>query len=404
MNTDLNRADIRRILKDMVRPALAKSGGLPLLSAANLPDDISFDAPPSEFDSLALMTLAGRVNEMFHLHETGLEDNLLRYRSIAQWAEIVQTCWRNYSETLTFRTSGSTGEPRPHTHPVSCLVQEVVEIATHLSDRRRVISMVPTHHIYGFLFTVLLPRVADFPVIDGRDMGVGQLARRLEPGDLIVSFPARWAYLEQSMGQWPEGVQGVSSTGPLNPDVWKDLTQKGFERLYEVYGSSETSGIGIRQSPDTPYTLFSFWRRAYNENDADGGEALIRTLPDGETARRFPLPDALEWESERAFRPVGRRDGAVQVGGINVYPQKVAAVIRSHPNVRDCAVRLSSQTEPSRLTAFVVPKRWEGVDAFRAELERWIRERLEPAERPARLTLGDRLPVNEMGKVTDWEF
>ena len=103
----------------------------------------------------------------------------------------------------------------------------------------------------------------------------------------------------------------------------------------------------------------------------------------------------------------GRRDRAVQVGGTNVYPDRVARVLRAHPKVADCAVRLMRPEEGWRLKAFVVP---DGVSAgaigdpadLRRELRRWLRDKVEASERPGSITLGAVLPLDDQGKAADW--
>ena len=65
---------------------------------------------------------------------------------------------------------------------------------------------------------------------------------------------------------------------------------------------------------------------------------LERSLPD---ASHSPvrLEDHLLWLDDRNFLPTGRRDNAVQVGGVNVYPARIAAKIQSLPEIAACAVR-----------------------------------------------------------------
>ena len=45
------------------------------------------------------------------------------------------------------------------------------------------------------------------------------------------------------------------------------------------------------------------------------------------------LADVLELRNGR-YRPQGRRDGAINVGGLKVHPEEVEAVLNRHPQVR----------------------------------------------------------------------
>ncbi len=134
--------------------------------------------------------------------------------------------------------------------------------------------------------------------------------------------------------------------------------------------------------------------------------AISRRRPDGTIAEPIPFLDEVGFDGERDIRPLGRRDGAVQVGGINVFPAKVKKTLEEVPGVADMAVRAfaaSGDAARQRLKVFVVPK--AGVDA--AELEAALRrhavEALSSVERPASYTFGAALPVNAIGKLADWD-
>jgi long-chain acyl-CoA synthetase len=346
-------------------------------------------------DSLDLLNLAGAVAEMFHLHETGVEEYLLRYRKVENWSEIVQISLRKKAEHITFRSSGSTGTPKRCTHQLARLEAETREHAARHRGCRRVLSMIPSHHIYGFLWAALLPRLLDVPVVDVRRWSPSRIAREIEAGDLLLGVPASWSLLKRSIDLFPSGVRGITSGAPCPPALSDEIRRAGVD-LTEIYGSSETAGIGFRRTAHEPFTLLSQWVRA------DRPDALIPAEPANE-ANPVSTPDYLAWESDRTFRVAGRRDGAVQVGGNNVFPNEVAGVMRSCPGVRDCAVRLMRPEEGDRLKAFIV---WD--DGFAAAgtaegaLRSWSAQNLQPFERPAAFTFGPMLPVNEMGKSADW--
>jgi long-chain acyl-CoA synthetase len=98
-----------------------------------------------------------------------------------------------------------------------------------------------------------------------------------------------------------------------------------------------------------------------------------------------------------------RRDAAVQVGGVNVFPERVRQVLIEHPQVVDAAVRLMRPDEGLRLKAFVVPRPDAGA-GFTQELRAWIDTRLAAPERPKAITLGQQLPRGQLGKAADWSI
>lgn len=144
--------------------------------------------------------------------------------------------------------------------------------------------------------------------------------------------------------------------------------------------------------------LFEYWTSC----SVKGEDALSRRLPGGGTEKYAP-PDTLYWASPKTFTLLGRKDQAVQVGGVNVFPERVRSVLLQHPNVNACAVRLMRPEEGDRLKAYVV-LRDESSDAhaMRKDILKWLKERLSPGEMPRTLAFGRRIPRNTLGKEMDW--
>jgi len=332
-----------------------------------------------------------------HLHESGIEDLLLVRRTVGDWVTLAAEGLQHFSARLTFRTSGSSGQPKPCTHELALLQQEVLHLAAVLTGRRRVLAAVPAHHIYGFLFTVLLPeQLACDAALDVRSVTPQTLPQRLRAGDLLVSHPAHWALVARHASSLPGGVHGVTSTAPCADELAQALTDKGLQRLLQVYGSSETAGIGWRDLPGAPYCLMPHWQRA-----AADASTLVRPSGSG-ACSPHALQDHIEWLPDGQFRVAGRRDAAVQVGGINVFPERVRQALLSHPAVHEAAVRLMAPHEGQRLKAFIVPQPGADTTALRDELQRWLSSRLSAPEQPKAFDFGMLLPVNRSGKACDW--
>jgi 4-coumarate--CoA ligase (photoactive yellow protein activation family) len=349
-------------------------------------------------DSLELLGMGTALAEALHLERGGVDERLLARPCLRDWAAAARDSLRTSDSEITFRTSGSAGSPKRCTHAHGLLWQETIELARLLPGRRRVLSLVPGHHIYGFLFTVLLPRALGIvEVLDLRTATPATLLREARDGDLVVAHPGWWEQLARLAPRFPSGVVGVSSTAPCPDPLARELADAGL-RLLQVYGSSETAGVGWREHAGAPYRLLPHWSRS-----GAPGE-LLRKLPGGAEAR-YPLQDKLEWEDERRFRPSGRIDGAVQVGGTNVFPSYVAEVLAMHPGVKEAAVRPMRPDEGSRLKAFVVPAEASGeagLASLRSELLGWCAARLSTPERPAAISFGARLPRQASGKPADW--
>lgn len=401
----LSRPALARVLQSLLAAELRAARGRarpaetpgPALSAA-WPDDMAMgeDAPGGlGCDSLELLGLAAAANEMFHLHEAGGEAELPGEARFGDWVDRVAAAWRAGVGTVTLTTSGSTGRPKRCPHAASDLLTEAAHLATLFGDRRRVVTLVPAHHAYGLIFAALLPDALGVPHLDAAPLGAADLARSLAPGDLVVTFPERWRWLERSLPAWPEAVEGVVSTASCPPELVEALQERGLSGMTEVYGASETAGVATRRWPEGGYALMPHWRFAAPV-DPEAPEIVHRS------GRRLALADRIAPAEDGRFRLAGRRDGAVQVGGINVHPEVVAARLRACPGVREAAVRLMRPEEGTRLKAFVVPEAGADPALLRDALSRFIAAALPAPERPVAVAFGTRLPAGALGKPADW--
>ena len=342
------------------------------------------------FDSLERIGLAAALSEALHLHRGGLGDSLMTAGTLQGWRDAAAASLRQFSDLLTVRSSGSTGRRRSHLHRVASLEDEADFWCDRFPGRLRIRSAVASHHIYGLLFSQLLPARLGTPVDDLRPLSPGAVLGTLRPGDLVVGHPLFWdALLRVAPAGLPADVVGVTS-GALCPDeTVAGLLGAGLARLVDAYGSSETAGIGWRDGVGLHH-LLPWWERA-----ADG----IRHRSDG---RVIVPPDRLVWDDGDGFRIGGRIDGAVMVGGVIVDLARVRDVLRAYPGVADAAVRLMGPAEGGRLKAFLVP-RAGGSDGLRSEVSAHADEVLSAPERPRAYRIGPALPRTTTGKLMDWD-
>lgn len=387
----LSRRGLARVVESKMRAEIAAAAGQNRpgtpprpLPPGPWPEALPVGAGGLACDSLERMWLAGALAEMFDLDETA--QGLLEAPAFGDWLDRIAAGWSG--EGVTFLTSGSSGMPKPCRHAVADLALEVEGLARLFPGRTRIVAGVPAHHIYGFLFTAMLADRLGLAV-------VASGAASLAPGDLVVSFPDHWALLAKAARAFPADVVGVTSTAPCPRPLIEGLMERGLAGLIEVYGSSETAGLGTRAYPARAYALMPHWR--FGEETEPGRPAIVHA-----SGRVVHAMDRLARSGERDFTVEGRVDGMVQVGGVNVDPAAVAARLRAHPLVAEAAVRLMRPEEGARLKAFVVPAEGVREDQARAALQDWIAGHLPTPERPMALAFGPRLPVNAMGKAADW--
>ncbi|MGJ7914133.1 AMP-binding enzyme [Massilia sp. LXY-6] len=393
------RSALLRFVADLVAAELAALRHEPLLLPTGWSASLSLQHDLGA-DSLELLQLAGSLADTLQMQRSGIEDYLLARRTLGGWLDLATAALQQWDGELTFRTSGSTGTPKRCTHALAALEQEAASLAALFPRRRRLLLAVPSHHIYGFLFGVLLPRhlgLAPEQVVCVRARLPSRVARHTLPGDLVVGHPQFWQAATGSEARFADDVTGASSTAPCPDAVAEQAEAAGLASLVQVYGASETGGLGWRTSHRDAYRLLPYLERVPGADDE-----LRRRGPGGETRILRPQ-DGLAWCGAERFTVGLRRDAAVQVGGINVFPERAREALLAHPLVEDAAVRLMRPDEGQRLKAFVVPRPGAGA-AFAQELRAWLDARLTPLERPKAITLGERLPRGALGKPADWRI
>ncbi len=394
------RPVLRRFVADLIEDELLRLRRSGASVAQPWPEELTLEQDLG-VDSLERLTLAAALAESLHLHQSGIEDYLLARRSLGDWIDVADAGLTRFSSELTFRTSGSSGVPKPCLHQLSSLQQEIDQLAVLFEGRQRILSAVPSHHIYGFLFNVLLSRALGLDpeaVIDLRRSTPAWLARGAMPGDLLIGHPDFWEAVARTVPRLPADLVGVTSTAPCPDHVSDAIEKAGIARLAHIYGSSETAGIGWRWSYRDPYSLFAHWSFS-----ADHADQLLRRLPDGRQ-QAHACQDRLDRLGPCSFNVASRHDEGVQVGGVNVFPSRVEAALKRHPLVQDAVVRLMRPDEGTRLKAYVVPRSAVADTALLvADLRRWIDAHLTVPERPKSIRLGTRLPVTVSGKHSDWD-
>jgi malonyl-CoA/methylmalonyl-CoA synthetase len=100
------------------------------------------------------------------------------------------------------------------------------------------------------------------------------------------------------------------------------------------------------------------------------------------------------------FRILGRSSvDIIKTGGYKVSALEIEEVLRTHPDIKECAVVGVEDPEWGERVCAAVILSAEGALSLEA-LRAWAKERLAPYKVPTRLLCIDALPRNAMGKVT----
>jgi 4-coumarate--CoA ligase (photoactive yellow protein activation family) len=305
-------------------------------------------------------------------------------------SEVENLCFEalNRSSQINFFTSGSSGIPKNCIHSKEMINEEVEGLLFLFRDIERIVSTVPAHHSYGFVFGLQTPRFLDIPVKRHIPLPFLEWETILKENDLLAAFPLFLKYLVELDFKFPKGVTILTSTAPCPDELMEKLYRNGAKRIIEIYGASEAGAIAYREKPYAPFTLLDYW------DVCGGGETIQRKR----TALKIEMPDIITFESEKIFRVSGRKDNAVQVAGVNVYPSKVSGILKRCPLVKEAEVRLGGE----RLKAFIVLKEEVDTESAKKELRRYMETNLTAHEMPKNITFGDKIPATPFGKKTDW--
>ncbi|MFZ5637346.1 MAG: amino acid adenylation domain-containing protein [Pseudomonadota bacterium] len=113
--------------------------------------------------------------------------------------------------------------------------------------------------------------------------------------------------------------------------------------------------------------------------------------------RLYRTGDKGRYRDDGVIEFLGREDMQVKIRGYRVELGEISAILASHADVREAAVRRVADDHGSRLVGYVVPERAGGADE--AALRDFLAERLPEYMVPARILALDGLPLSANGKL-----
>lgn len=348
-------------------------------------------------DSLELMEIASHFHGMFHLMEGDLSLYLLQYEQITDWIDAIWRGANDWDKPVSFFSSGSQGKPKSCSHNKESLLIEVESWYKIFNPKASLWRWVPPHHIYGFLFGVLLPDQKNLLLRDARAEGLQRFIEEQHAEDWVIGFPEIYNFWLKSGLKLCPGMRMISSTAPLAVEIAQAFYESGLKPL-EIYGSSETAGIAYRTFPDKYYKLLPYWKR--------NGSTILKQLPEKERLIESVLQDHIIWRGKDEFSLEGRKDKAVQIGGINVYPDLIARRMEEINGIVKVWVRMMEPPEGKRLSCWVKTsldqKDWKQLEK---QCYHWVEKNLKTEERPRNIRISQlEPPTNSIGKLMEWEI
>ncbi len=301
---------------------------------------------------------------------------------------------------LTLFTGGSTDRPRIWTKTASAMIGEALfQVRKYgIVGDDLIAATVPPYHIYGLLFTVLIPLLAGATVMEGTRLFPGEICSAVGQGGatVLVSVPVHYRSLNGTRIPSKRLRLAFSSAGPLDPEDASAFHRETGIAVEEIYGSTETGGIACRSSAAGRELLEPFepvrWRIRHDLLSVQS-PFLSPELPldaDG----FFVTGDRASAAQEGRFTLLGRADSVVKVGGKRVDLQDVRDRITRLEGVRDAYVfSLPGKTGRGTAIAAIIE-----TDCTEARIRELCAVSLEPYEMPRRIRVVGTMPSTSAGK------
>jgi acyl-coenzyme A synthetase/AMP-(fatty) acid ligase len=299
---------------------------------------------------------------------------------------------------LAFLTSGSTGAPKiVPKRDFQLQRQFAVEPAwLGLSGAIHALSLVPAHHILGYIYGINLPASTGGRVVfpTGSSPHAWIDAVRRERPNVVVGVPLHYRLISQALAApLPEAIY-LSSGGMLPRGVAERFQDCAGWPIVQVYGSTETGGIATRTGfgPWVPLPGVHWQMR-----DEDG-RLVIRSPWQDPPSAWHRLDDLVE-PAGGGFALLGRSDSVVKVGGRRFSLAEIVQTAQSSPLVEAAHAVTYSRYGELAVALFVVPRRPASLTS--ADVRSLMAERLAPFKIPRTIRVLDELPSRGIGKVDD---
>ncbi|HEV8492370.1 MAG TPA: AMP-binding protein [Candidatus Angelobacter sp.] len=320
-----------------------------------------------------------------------------------------------HTPALILFTSGSTGNPEPVGKTFAQLESELsaleIQWGEQLADAT-ITSSVSHHHIYGLLFRLLWPLCTGRPlVVRERDYWeeLADDARRFARV-AIISSPAHLSRIPPL--DWPAQAQIAaifSSGAPLATEAALAASARFGRSVTEVYGSTETGGIGWReQDKGSVWICLPGVQIALTtSDDADSEDPLLQVrskhLADDNW---YTSADRASLDADGRFSLCGRADRIAKVGGKRISLSAIERILEQQQGVAQVRVIMLPE-RGDRLGAVVVldndgNKRLvdQGKNGINQQFKNALENTVDRVAIPRYWRYLGELPRNRQGKTT----
>lgn len=276
------------------------------------------------------------------------------------------------SSRIMLYTSGTTGHPKTVPQRLTEFEADNAFVLSQWGEEflsRKLVATVSQHHIYGLLFTMMLPFTIGVPFRRKRIEFPEEFELLDDEEYMIIAVPA---FLKRTIAERDGEKLNLknpwifTSGGVLLPEVAKGTSEIfGFCPM-EVYGSTETSGIAYRQQTKdgqiwTPFANAKIWK-----NEAG---CLTIISPYIKDPAGFATGDLVDIQEDGRFILKGRADSIVKIEEKRISVTEVENRLLQSGLVLDCCVVPMSDRRQYLAAAVVLNE--DGKKKF-AESEKYL--------------------------------
>jgi long-chain acyl-CoA synthetase len=328
-------------------------------------------------------------------------------------------------------TSGTTGEPKGVCLSYNNFVSNAQASIEHMriSPGHHFLGVLPPFHVFGLTVIHFIPVLLGSTVtyVPRFSPQAAYEAIAKHQLSILMAVPSMYAAIARLKDIDPAAFEkvhlAVSGGEPLPRTVYDHVLQRTGVRLMEGYGLTESSPV---ISCDLPWdhqvgTVGPLLPDVEIQIRDSSGEA-VETGQRGELFVRGPnimqgyynkpeqtqamisrdgwlsTGDICEMHADQHLRITGRAKDVIIVGGENVYPREVEAVLEAHPDIAEAAVvGKKSGTRGEVVVGFVV--QLPGSSVSDKDLRSYCRDYLAGYKIPREIHLCEDFPRTPSGKI-----
>jgi acyl-coenzyme A synthetase/AMP-(fatty) acid ligase len=297
-------------------------------------------------------------------------------------------------------TGGTTGKPKIWNKTPRNMLSEALyhSKAFNITKDDIFLSTVPPQHIYGLLYSILVPFVSSAKIIEQVYTFPREIISSIKKysANIMISIPMHYRAFRQNKLNFPSLKLALSSGGNLDlPDALYFYTQAGVE-VAEIFGSTETGGIAVRYNSgkEIPWRPFDNidWK-IEDERLAVRSEFISPDMP-GEKNGFYVTEDRVEKSGETGFLHLGRLDGIIKIAGKRVDLREIENKLKQIAGIEDVIVISIPAAGARKNEIAALIKGSIDRDSVKKSAEKM----LEPYSVPRKIKIINEMPLLSTGK------